>query len=70
MITPPQQIANRLRERARGLQAHGTCGMGVGECMADSIDHPELAFARQICAIAGPATKARGETGPQAIAVE
>ncbi|HEX5243517.1 MAG TPA: adenylosuccinate synthetase, partial [Tepidisphaeraceae bacterium] len=25
VITPPQQIANRIRERARGKEAHGTC---------------------------------------------
>ena len=38
VITPPQQVANRLRERARGAAAHGTCGMGIGECVADAIE--------------------------------
>ena len=48
VITPPQQAANRLRELARA-DAHGTCGMGVGETMADSIEHPELVLrARQL----------------------
>jgi adenylosuccinate synthase len=42
VITPPQQAANRLREIARGAAAHGTCGMGVGEAVRDSIDYPEL----------------------------
>jgi adenylosuccinate synthase len=42
VITPPQQAANRLRELARSADAHGTCGMGVGEAMADAIEHPEL----------------------------
>ena len=42
VITPAHQAANRLRELARGDGAHGTCGMGVGETMADLIDHPGL----------------------------
>ena len=43
MITPPQQIANRLRERARGEnRRYGTCGMGVGECVSDSLSYPSL----------------------------
>lgn len=42
VITPPQQIANRIRERFRGAAAHGTCGLGIGECVADSIEQPEL----------------------------
>jgi adenylosuccinate synthase len=42
VITPPQQIANRVRERARGPGRHGTCGMGVGECVGDTLSHPAL----------------------------
>ncbi|MDB5328385.1 MAG: adenylosuccinate synthase [Phycisphaerales bacterium] len=42
VITPPQQVANRIRERSRGSAAHGTCGMGVGETVADSITRPDL----------------------------
>lgn len=44
MITPPQQMANRIRERSRGAAAHGTCGVGVGECVEDSLGRPELAL--------------------------
>lgn len=40
LITPFQQAANHARERARGLAAHGTCGVGVGECVRDSLEHP------------------------------
>jgi adenylosuccinate synthase len=42
VITPPQIAANHLRELARGASAHGTCGIGVGETMKDSIDAPAL----------------------------
>jgi adenylosuccinate synthase len=42
VITPPQQVANRLRETSRGDAAHGTCGLGIGETMQDLIQHPEL----------------------------
>ncbi|MCB9668268.1 MAG: adenylosuccinate synthetase [Alphaproteobacteria bacterium] len=37
VITPFQQAANQIRERARGDAAHGTCGVGVGECASDSL---------------------------------
>lgn len=42
VITPAHQAANRIRELARGDAAHGTCGMGVGETMADQLSHPDL----------------------------
>ncbi len=42
IITPAHRAANRLREQARGAAAHGTCGLGVGEAVADSLDHPGL----------------------------
>jgi adenylosuccinate synthase len=49
VITPPQQVANRIRERARGAAAYGTCGLGVGECVADDLARPELSlFAAQL----------------------
>ncbi|HKV09020.1 MAG TPA: adenylosuccinate synthetase [Thermoanaerobaculia bacterium] len=38
VITPFQQAAGRLRELARGSAAHGTCGVGVGEAVADALD--------------------------------
>lgn len=44
VITPWHCTANRLRELARGNGRHGSCGQGIGETMADSIDHPELAL--------------------------
>jgi adenylosuccinate synthase len=60
VITPPQQAANRLRELARGVDAHGTCGMGVGEAMADAIEHPELTLrARDLRDRATVATRLR-----------
>ena len=37
VITPAHQAANRLRELARGAAAHGTCGLGIGETMADAL---------------------------------
>lgn len=44
VTTPFHQAANRLRELARGAAAHGTCGVGVGETVSHSIDHPEQAL--------------------------
>jgi adenylosuccinate synthase len=35
VITPYQRAMGRLRELARGEQRHGSCGEGIGECMAD-----------------------------------
>ena len=35
VTTPFQQSANRVKEMARGEARHGSCGMGVGETMAD-----------------------------------
>ena len=43
LVTNPYQIAaNRLMEAIRGEQRHGSCGMGIGETVADSIAHPEM----------------------------
>ncbi len=39
IITPFQQAANRLKELARGTARHGSCGMGVGEAVADYLEH-------------------------------
>jgi adenylosuccinate synthase len=47
VITPYHQAMNRLREAARGAGKHGTCGLGVGETVADSLeegDHIVRAF--------------------------
>lgn len=38
VITPFQEIANRMRERARGAARHGSCGAGVGETVKDSLE--------------------------------
>lgn len=39
VTTPFQQAANRLKELARGDGRHGSCGMGVGETMSDSLKY-------------------------------
>jgi adenylosuccinate synthase len=44
VTTPFHQAANRLRELQRGAAAHGTCGVGVGETVAHSLDHPDQAL--------------------------
>ena len=41
VTTPLQQAAIRLREMARGDGRFGSCGVGVGETMADAIAAPE-----------------------------
>lgn len=37
VITPYHKAMNRLREAARGPSRHGSCGMGIGEAVADSL---------------------------------
>src|SRR5919198_6502476 len=44
VITPYHVAANRLREIARGAGRHGSCGMGIGETVADSLDSPDEAL--------------------------
>jgi adenylosuccinate synthase len=39
VITPFQKAINRLRERARAADRHGSCGEGIGECMADALKY-------------------------------
>jgi len=41
ITTPFHQAAGRLRELLRGHEAHGTCGVGVGETVHHSLAHPE-----------------------------
>jgi adenylosuccinate synthase len=49
IITPYHQAANHLRERARGAERHGTCGVGVGETVRDALDAPaEVLRARDL----------------------
>lgn len=44
IITPFQQAANRLKELSRGTNRHGSCGMGIGETMADYLAYPDQAI--------------------------
>jgi adenylosuccinate synthase len=44
VVTPYHKAANRIREYARGDGCHGSCGMGVGEAMRDSLDNPNEAL--------------------------
>lgn len=37
IITPFHQIVNKLKEISRGTNCHGSCGMGVGEAVSDSL---------------------------------
>lgn len=37
VITPFHRATNRIREQLRGDGAHGSCGVGVGEAVADSL---------------------------------
>lgn len=39
VVTPFQRAVNRAREVARGVGRHGSCGMGIGEAMADYLAH-------------------------------
>lgn len=41
VITPFQKATNRLREIARAADRHGSCGEGIGECMADALHYGE-----------------------------
>jgi adenylosuccinate synthase len=41
VITPFHQAANRIRELVRGENRHGSCGVGVGEAVEDSLSHFE-----------------------------
>ncbi len=41
IITPYHSILNKLREISRGNERHGSCGVGFGECVKDSIENPE-----------------------------
>ena len=41
VITPYHIAANRLRELLRGGNRHGSCGLGIGETMGDSIEYPD-----------------------------
>lgn len=40
LITPYHREANRVRERRRGRDVHGSCGQGIGETRDFSFKHP------------------------------
>lgn len=42
LITSWHVAVNRLRELSRGNSRHGSCGQGVGVCMEQDIDRPDL----------------------------
>jgi adenylosuccinate synthase len=44
IITPFHQATNRVRELARAHARHGTCGVGVGETVRDSLEFPDEAI--------------------------
>jgi len=41
VVTPYHQAAARLRELARGIARHGSCGVGVGETVNHAITKPD-----------------------------
>ena len=50
LITPYHQARNRYIERQRGASAHGSCGVGVGECVQHSFEAPdEVLRAGDLC---------------------
>lgn len=40
LTTPYHRAANRARERARGADRHGSCGMGIGETARYALEFP------------------------------
>jgi adenylosuccinate synthase len=60
MITPFHQAGGRIRELARGASRHGTCGVGVGETVKDSLEFPEeTIYAGDLRNVAGLRVKVR-----------
>ncbi|SFF99098.1 adenylosuccinate synthase [Duganella sp. CF458] len=44
VTTPYHEAAGRLRERARGAAAHGSCGVGFGETVSHALAYPDQAL--------------------------
>jgi len=42
VVTPLHKAVNRLREKQRGEDRHGSCGLGIGETMSDSLKDLEV----------------------------
>lgn len=57
VATPYHQAVNQARELARGAARHGSCGMGVGETVAHSLDRPDEAV--RVGDLAAPAVLRR-----------
>jgi adenylosuccinate synthase len=51
VITPYHVAANQAREKARGLDRHGSCGKGIGETARFALEHPDLALRAGDCAL-------------------
>ncbi len=68
VVTPAHRAANRLRERARGSAAHGTCGIGFGSAVNDSIYRPDLTItAAELADRRGVAVKLRASVRHKAV---
>lgn len=49
VVTPYHRAANRVREQARGVGRHGSCGLGIGETMIDLIElGPEAIYVKDL----------------------
>ncbi|MEV6494689.1 adenylosuccinate synthetase, partial [Actinoplanes sp. NPDC051633] len=48
LATPWHRAANRARERRRGGERHGSCGMGVGETMEYALSHADAPRVRDV----------------------
>lgn len=57
LATPYHKAANQARERARGENRHGSCGMGIGETARYALAYP--ADAPRVADCASPATLSR-----------
>jgi adenylosuccinate synthase len=53
LTTPYHRAANRARERARGADRHGSCGMGIGETAKYALDFPDDALRAGDCTAPG-----------------
>ena len=61
LATPWHRAVNRARERRRGADRHGSCGMGVGETMAYALAYPD--DAPRVGDVRSPARLRRKLTG-------
>jgi len=50
LTTPYHRAANQVRELARGLDRHGSCGMGIGETARYALSYPDDAPRAGDCA--------------------